>query len=325
MVWATPMSRLATEFGITGNGLAKICDRLGVPHPPRGYWAKKEAGKPVVIRRLPKAKADTPNFADIQPSAPRVKTKSTVPVAPADVEGSGQSASSLDEPNELHPLVRAWVKQHKEEQTRRAREQRRRRSGIWDFEPGELPDLTDRDLYRFQATSTLIRSVQAAGAKVTEALISGKLKITVSGHEIDMVVCEKMRQGIRRAEPEDNKWTAYPEHHQTGLYSSGFLRVAINTYLGGSKPEWVESKAKMFPSMLPEITATVVAAGPRLEERQQEHEEWQRKLRVQQAEEAERRRLKDLDERRWSKFREQAAAWEECERLDNVQSLSHFD
>lgn len=48
LVWQTPMSRLATQYGITGNGLAKICDRMKVPCPPRGYWAKKAAGKKVV-------------------------------------------------------------------------------------------------------------------------------------------------------------------------------------------------------------------------------------------------------------------------------------
>lgn len=52
-VWETPMSRLALEFGISGNGLAKICDRLNVPYPPRGYWARKEAGQKVVTFRLP--------------------------------------------------------------------------------------------------------------------------------------------------------------------------------------------------------------------------------------------------------------------------------
>jgi hypothetical protein len=31
MVWRTPMSRLAEEFGISGNGLTKICNRLDVP------------------------------------------------------------------------------------------------------------------------------------------------------------------------------------------------------------------------------------------------------------------------------------------------------
>lgn len=30
-VWATPMSRLVEDYGISGNGLAKICDRENVP------------------------------------------------------------------------------------------------------------------------------------------------------------------------------------------------------------------------------------------------------------------------------------------------------
>ena len=42
LVWATPMSRLAIQYGLSGNGLAKICRRLDVPYPPRGYWARKE-------------------------------------------------------------------------------------------------------------------------------------------------------------------------------------------------------------------------------------------------------------------------------------------
>ena len=56
-VWSTPMRQLADQFGITGTGLAKICARLDVPCPPRGYWAKKAAGKPVIQFRLPEPKA----------------------------------------------------------------------------------------------------------------------------------------------------------------------------------------------------------------------------------------------------------------------------
>jgi len=44
-VWATPISRLAAQYGVSGNGLAKICGRLHVPYPPRGHWARKAAGK----------------------------------------------------------------------------------------------------------------------------------------------------------------------------------------------------------------------------------------------------------------------------------------
>jgi hypothetical protein len=52
-VWETPMSRLGAHYGISGNGLKKICDRLQVPYPPRGYWAKQHAGKRVMRSPLP--------------------------------------------------------------------------------------------------------------------------------------------------------------------------------------------------------------------------------------------------------------------------------
>ncbi|MDX1486241.1 MAG: hypothetical protein R3229_17345 [Alphaproteobacteria bacterium] len=44
-VWRTPVGRLAKEFRLSGRGLGKLCERHGIPVPPRGYWAKKAAGK----------------------------------------------------------------------------------------------------------------------------------------------------------------------------------------------------------------------------------------------------------------------------------------
>ena len=59
-VWATPMSRLGEQCGISGNGLAKICLRLDAPYPPRGYWARKAAGKKVSQTSLPATRQGTP-------------------------------------------------------------------------------------------------------------------------------------------------------------------------------------------------------------------------------------------------------------------------
>jgi hypothetical protein len=72
-VWSAPMSRLATQYGITGTGLAKICARLNVPCPPRGYWNKKAAGKKVVQYRLPEPEANTPLQVTITPAPPPPK------------------------------------------------------------------------------------------------------------------------------------------------------------------------------------------------------------------------------------------------------------
>jgi hypothetical protein len=44
LVWSQPMLRLAKTYGLSDVGLAKVCKKHRIPRPPRGYWAKKEAG-----------------------------------------------------------------------------------------------------------------------------------------------------------------------------------------------------------------------------------------------------------------------------------------
>src|SRR5437762_84553 len=45
LVWSTPASKLAQDFGISDVAIAKRCKKLGVLRPSRGYWAKLDAGK----------------------------------------------------------------------------------------------------------------------------------------------------------------------------------------------------------------------------------------------------------------------------------------
>ena len=52
-VWSKPVDTLAKEWGLSGPGLKKICRRLAIPVPPRGYWAKLKAGKTVRQPKLP--------------------------------------------------------------------------------------------------------------------------------------------------------------------------------------------------------------------------------------------------------------------------------
>lgn len=52
-VWTTPVTQLAKEFGLSDVGFAKLCKRNDIPRPPRGYWAKLEAGQKPVQETLP--------------------------------------------------------------------------------------------------------------------------------------------------------------------------------------------------------------------------------------------------------------------------------
>lgn len=53
LVWSQPMRTLAASMGISDVALAKRCRAANVPVPPRGWWARKDAGKPVKIEPLP--------------------------------------------------------------------------------------------------------------------------------------------------------------------------------------------------------------------------------------------------------------------------------
>jgi hypothetical protein len=52
-VWETPITRLAKQYGLSDVALKKACTRLGVPTPPRGYWAKLRHGHEVPRPPLP--------------------------------------------------------------------------------------------------------------------------------------------------------------------------------------------------------------------------------------------------------------------------------
>lgn len=59
-VWSVPMYKLATKYGLSGNGLKKICQKLHIPVPPRGYWVKVQYGQRAKKKALPKLKYGDP-------------------------------------------------------------------------------------------------------------------------------------------------------------------------------------------------------------------------------------------------------------------------
>jgi AcrR family transcriptional regulator len=69
LVWAAPLSTLAAQWGISRNGLAKICDRLMIPYPGRGYWNARKAERPP----LPPAPAGVEPQIDLGARAGRTR------------------------------------------------------------------------------------------------------------------------------------------------------------------------------------------------------------------------------------------------------------
>ena len=69
LVWAKPMTEVGQDFQISDRAMAKICARKQVPVPPRGYWAKKNAGKTVPKPPLPEFVVKPPKGSESQSHA----------------------------------------------------------------------------------------------------------------------------------------------------------------------------------------------------------------------------------------------------------------
>ena len=52
-IWSEPATKLAQRYDVSSSYLARVCEGLNVPHPPRGYWARVRGGQTVRRPSLP--------------------------------------------------------------------------------------------------------------------------------------------------------------------------------------------------------------------------------------------------------------------------------
>jgi hypothetical protein len=126
LVWAEPMTKVATRFDVSGSYLARMCTLLNVPRPERGYWAKMAVGKapaqpplPAALpgdplhwskegERLPVAKVEAPKPpvpSGKKPSIPRDRTHGLIRGAKAHFEKTRQ----IEEWDYLKPYKKLLV------------------------------------------------------------------------------------------------------------------------------------------------------------------------------------------------------------------------
>lgn len=101
-VWSEPATKLAKRFDVSSSYLARVCEGLNVPHPPRGYWARKAAGEEIPIPPLPPA---GPGDAVVWEKGVAVPER----LPPLELPPSSPRPGKLAAPRPTkHPLVTAW-------------------------------------------------------------------------------------------------------------------------------------------------------------------------------------------------------------------------
>jgi len=101
LVWAEPMVAVAKRFDVSGSYLARVCTRLNVPRPARGYWAKLAVGKASVRPALPLARVGDEITWDPHGGLPKIASASSEPLDKTVAKERSRGAASSKRSHEL--------------------------------------------------------------------------------------------------------------------------------------------------------------------------------------------------------------------------------
>src|SRR5947209_2138073 len=108
-VWAEPMITVSKKYGISDVGLKKVCRKLQVPVPPRGYWARLHHGKRVKKASLPSLAPGHLSETVIKSPPPPLAAIVQAEEVTAQIAYEQDPAHHIQVPERLrdpHPLVR---------------------------------------------------------------------------------------------------------------------------------------------------------------------------------------------------------------------------
>lgn len=104
-VWNEPATDVAKRYGVSSNALGKICEKLNVPTPTRGYWAKRAVGKISPTPSLPPLCSDADTALTVTRKGRR---PDRARIADALVDGRAAMGPPIVVPDRLgvpHPLI----------------------------------------------------------------------------------------------------------------------------------------------------------------------------------------------------------------------------
>ncbi len=154
-VWEIPTSRLAAQYGISGNGLAKICKRLQIPIPGRGYWAKKASGQNVVPGKLPVPDRETPLEVTITPTPPPAQPPTLPPELEQQLAAARKETADIVVPERLtrpHSVIAGWLAEHD-----------KRKQDPWLRQHSKVPEFTIIERRRHRILDTLFKTLERHG------------------------------------------------------------------------------------------------------------------------------------------------------------------
>ena len=306
-VWSTPMMQLAKEYGMSDVGLAKICKKLEVPRPARGYWQKLDAGQKPKQTKLPALSKYGQDRAYIRPD----KYRTYLPKI-------GSSTTKIELPEQLtnpHSLIE--VTQHALQKGKPDEE------GIIKTRTKQVlaihvsPGMVDRAL--------LIMDTILKGAEKRDYFIALEKQatgycttVTVEGKVIKISLSEIIRTIEHQpTDAEERRYQSQPWRIPRHDYiATGKLSLRIdNAENLGVRQRWNDAKVQRIDNCLGDFIDGLVAAARAMEaeriREEERHREWEQEEKVRK----QRLREKRIEDKKIAKIEDEAEKWHRAEKI----------
>lgn len=302
-IWAEPMVKVAKKFGISDVGLAKICRNNNIPIPPRGYWARKQAGYRVKATPLPPEKEDY--LITISGQGPRPKAE-----APPELETVKKNIQqkSISVPKALknpHPFI--------ERAAKLLAAQKPKADDVVPIHGSKVLDVkaTPRNFTRaLLLFDTIIKTLEQDGFKVS--IDDSGTNVLISGIRIYF----SLREGLKMIYREPDEWEQRHGYEKVRKFvSSGQLVFEIkNPYAEGVKKMWRDGR-KQLEEDVAGIIAGLVDYSVAAKRHDEELKEWHRQQEEERRKEQEAQERIRAEEKKFAELLQYVQQWQQSESI----------
>ena len=268
-VWTKPVTKVAEEFGVSDVAIAKVCRKLQVPLPGRGYWAKRQHGHQMPRKALPKLNESIVVTRNVPPVKATDNTQT--PLHPEDQaefdrigERKTQGAFVFSSASKAlrHPLIvatRDALRNGSADDRKILRP--KLHSGAINVRVGK--DTVKRAL---DMLASIIGCAEAQGAKIAVHQ-NDRERQTVFiafGQNVSFAIFETAHQRVLEHAPVQRYggYSAGPTFagRPVEYLPTGKMTLEIHAYRGGLRRIWKEGKLNL-DSLLPDIMVTFFKAA----------------------------------------------------------------
>lgn len=314
-VWSRPLRDLARDYGLSDTGLAKICLRLKIPLPGRGYWAQRQAGRTSPRSPLPPLGKDDQTEVKVtkvtkeKPSIFLTQALSEVePLIAREAlpENKIKVGSALVKP---HPLVART--------TQILRSAPDWRAGFalppaWNgcLDIRVTPGNTGRAL---RIMNALIKALEARGYGVSiDAQKKNATTVTLLGQTLEVKLEEVLKRSDHvQTAAEKKQLEKYPLSYapRYEFRPTGKFALRIRDWSGGKRYSQSDSDERLLEDCLNDFIADLVRVAAIKKARDLEWEERERKWAEDRRRQEEQEKLRREDAARLKALEEEALAW----------------